>query len=204
MSGLFPRGVLYVIVCGTPVAGDVGVLVEHAQRAGWDTCVITTPDGRKFVNAGALASQTGHPVRTYFKSPGDLDVLPPADAMIIAPATVNTISKWACGIADTLALGLVIEAYGLDIPLVTVPFTNNAMAAHPAFLESLQRLRSWGVTVLFGDNVVRLHAPGTGDRFRDRFPWRLPLVALHARLGLDPPGEAEENPIAAPVEDPIG
>ncbi len=196
MSGGIPRGVLYLIVCGTPVAGDVGVLVDLARDAGWDPCVITTPDGLKFIDAQALARRTDHPVRSHYKNPGDRDVLPPADAMIVAPATVNTVNKWAAGITDTLALGLLIEAYGLDIPIVTVPYTNVAMAAHPAFRESLDRLRSWGVTVLFGDEVVRLHAPGTGERYRHLFPWQLPLDALHARLAAD-------DAMAGSAEDPM-
>ena len=105
-------GVLYILVCGSPMARDVGILVSLAQSDGWEVCVITTPDGRKFVDVAALKAQTGHPVRTHYKSPGDHDVLPGADAMIVAPATVNTVNKWAAGITDTLVLGLLVE--GVD------------------------------------------------------------------------------------------
>jgi hypothetical protein len=35
--------------------------------------------------------------------------LPPADAIAVAPATYNTINKWAAGISDTLALGILCE-----------------------------------------------------------------------------------------------
>jgi hypothetical protein len=83
-----------------------------AIACGWDVCVITTPDGRNFVDATALAAATGFPVRSGFKFPGDLDVLPDPNAIIVAPATVNTISKWSLGIADTLALALLIEGQG--------------------------------------------------------------------------------------------
>ena len=44
--------------------------------------------------------------------------------MIVAPATFNTINKWAAGISDTLALGLLTEAIGKKIPVVALPFTN--------------------------------------------------------------------------------
>jgi phosphopantothenoylcysteine synthetase/decarboxylase len=171
---------LYSIVCGSPAAHGVGRLVEHAQRAGWDVCVVSTPDGLKFIDIPQLAEQTGHPVRHRYKYPGDPDVLPTADAMVVAPATVNTINKMAAGIADTLALGLLVEGLGKGVPLVVVPFTNAAMAAHPAFGENLDRLRSWGVTVLYGDDVVKLHPPGTGDSFIDGFPWHLAVAALPA------------------------
>ncbi|MEU8085544.1 flavoprotein [Micromonospora sp. NPDC049101] len=173
------RAVLYVIACGSPLARRVGQLVDLAQQDGWDVCVVVTPDGAKFVDQTALARQTGHPVRTHYKNPDDPDVLPPADAMIVCPATVNTVNKWAAGIADTLALGLLVEAQGKGIPIVAVPYTNVAMAAHPAFRAGLARLAEWGVTVLFGDDVVALHPPGTGEQHLHAFPWAMPLAALH-------------------------
>ncbi|MFI7023682.1 MULTISPECIES: flavoprotein [unclassified Micromonospora] len=174
--------VLYIIACGSPLARDVGRLVELAQQDGWDVCVITTPDGAKFVDRTSLARQTGHPVRTHYKNPGDPDVLPSADAIIVCPATVNTVNKWVAGIADTLALGLLVEAQGRGVPLVAVPYTNAAMAAHPAFRTGIARLAEWGVTVLFGDDVFPLHPPGTGERHQHAFPWALPLTALRDQL----------------------
>jgi phosphopantothenoylcysteine synthetase/decarboxylase len=156
----------------------VGNLVEMARTDGWEVCLVTTPDGRKFIDVTALAAQTGHPVRSTYKHPGEPDVLPPPDAMIVAPATVNTINKWGAGIADTLALGLLVEGQGRGVPIVAVPYTNAAMAAHPAFLENVARLRGWGVAVLFGDDVMPLHAPGTMEAHIDRFPWRLTLDTL--------------------------
>jgi phosphopantothenoylcysteine synthetase/decarboxylase len=170
--------VLYVIVCGSSVARRVDVLVELAQQQGWTVCVVASPDGRKFIDVPALATLTGHPVRSYFKNPGDPDVLPDATAMVVAPATVNTITKWAAGIADTLPLGLLVEAIGKGLPIVAMPFTNQAMAAHPAFIEAIAKLRGWGVTVLFGDDVFRLPPAGEGDLVADSVPWHLILKAL--------------------------
>jgi phosphopantothenoylcysteine synthetase/decarboxylase len=185
MTGRSQQRVLYVIACGSPLAVDVGRLVALGQRDGWDVCVITTPDGRKFVDVPALEGQTGHPVRTAYKSPGDPDVLPLPDAMIVCPATVNTVNKWAVGITDTLALGLLVEGQAKGLPIVAMPFTNAAMATHPAFRESLARLRGWDVTVLFGDDVLPPHPPGTGDRYVDQFPWHLGLDALRARFAVN-------------------
>lgn len=171
-------GVLYILVCGSPMARDVGVLVDLAHADGWEVCVITTPDGRKFVDVPALQAQTGHPVRSEYKKPGDPDMLPPADAMIVAPATVNTVNKWAAGITDTLVLGLLVEGYGYGIPTAVVPYTNRIMALHPALHDSLAKLRDWGVHVLFGEDVCRLGDPGQTDRFRPHFPWRRALQAV--------------------------
>jgi phosphopantothenoylcysteine synthetase/decarboxylase len=179
-----PR-VLYVIVCGATVARNVGQLVTYADRDGWEVCVVATPDGRKFMDVPTIAAQTGHPVRSFYKNPGDPDLLPGPDAVIVAPATVNTITKWAAGIADTLALGLLVECLGKGLPMVAVPYTNAAMARHPAFGEAIERLRRWGVTMLYGDDVIRLHAPGSAERHMDEFPWELPLQALHGRLSVE-------------------
>jgi phosphopantothenoylcysteine decarboxylase len=180
MTGNPSPGVLYVLVCGSPIARDVGVLVELAQQDGWEVCVVTTPDGRKFVDTKALQAQTGHPVRSTYKNPGEPDSLPSPNAMIVAPATVNTVNKWAAGITDTLVLGLLVEGYGYRIPTAVVPYTNTVMAMHPSLHESLARLRSWGVKVLYGDDVYRLHDPGQTDRFRHQFPWRRALQAVSA------------------------
>jgi phosphopantothenoylcysteine synthetase/decarboxylase len=173
--------VLYIITCGSTAARNVGILIGLAQSEGWEVCVVATPDGCKFIDVAAVAAQTGYPVRTTYKNPGDPDVLPDPYAMIVAPATVNTINKWSAGITDTLALGLLVEGQGRGLPIVAMPYTNAAMAIHPAFLESIGRLRGWGVTVLFGDNVIRLHAPGTTERHIDEFPWHLTLDALRER-----------------------
>jgi phosphopantothenoylcysteine decarboxylase len=170
--------VLYVIVSGSPVARGVGRLVELAQRDGWDVCLVATPHGREFLDVPGLAAQTGHPVRWRFKTPGDPDLLPDADAMIVAPATFNTIAKWGAGIADTLALAVLMEGQGKGLPIVAVPFTNLAMANHPAFLENITRLRGWGIAVLHGQDVVPLVPPGQGEAAADGFPWPLALAAL--------------------------
>jgi phosphopantothenoylcysteine synthetase/decarboxylase len=185
MTGLPDERVLYVITCGSPLARDVGRLVALAQQDGWAVCVVSTPDGRKFLDVPALEAQTGYPVRSAYKQPDDPDLLPPADAMIVAPATVNTVNKWAVGITDSLALGLLVEAQGLGLPLVAMPFTNAAMAIHPAFRDSLERLRGWDVTVLFGDDVLPPFPPGSGARYLDQYPWELGLDALRTRCAVN-------------------
>lgn len=174
------RRALYVIVCGAPPGRDVGKLVRLAQANGWNVCVLTTPSGRKFVDVAALEELTGHPVRSQYKNPGEPDVLPSPDAIVLAPATVNTINKWAAGICDTLALGILVEAIGKRLPIVAMPFTNRAHAAHPAFGENVVKLRSWGVTVLLGPDVYPLHDPGTGSRNLDLFPWGQAAEAINA------------------------
>ena len=121
--------------------------------------MVPTPDGAKFLDVAELKALTGHPVRVQFKNPDDPDVLPPADAMVIAPATFNTINKLAHGISDTLALGLLNEAVGLGLPITAVPWPNAALARHPAFRRSVAELLDWGLTVIL--DPARL--PDAGD-----------------------------------------
>jgi phosphopantothenoylcysteine synthetase/decarboxylase len=173
--------VLYIIVCGSPASRRVADAVRLAQADGWDVCVVATPDGLKFIDVPELAELTGHPVRHHYKYPGDPDSLPAADALLVAPATVNTINKWAAGIADTLALGLIVEAVGIGLPIVAVPFTNEAMARHPAFVRNIALLREWGVTVLYGEGEVPAFDPGGGESLVDQFPWRLAVDAVKQR-----------------------
>ena len=184
--------VLYIITCGSPVARDVGRLVSLAHKASYEVCLVSTPDGRKFLDLPTLAEQTGHPVRSFYKQPDEPDLLPPAEAFIVAPATVNTINKWAAGITDTLALGMVVEAYGLELPIVAMPYTNDRMARFPAFQESVAKLRGWGVHMIYGEQVP-LFPPGKGGEHKDQFPWHLALETITRALGHDRPGRARPS-----------
>jgi phosphopantothenoylcysteine synthetase/decarboxylase len=143
-----PRPVLYIIACGGRPAGQLPAFVSFAQEQRWDVCVIATPDGTKFLDSAQLADLTGHPVRSQYKDPDEPDVLPPADAFVVSPATFNTINKSAQGISDTLALGLLNEAVGLGLPMAVVPWPNVALARHPVFVRSVATLREWGVRVI--------------------------------------------------------
>ena len=169
-SGL-ARGVLYVIACGGRPAGDLPQFVRHAQGLGWDTCVIGTPSGMKFLDAEALANLTGHPVRSEYKRPEEPDVLPPPDAMVVAPATFNTINKLAAGISDTLALGLLNEAIGTGLPVIAAPFPNQMLSRHPAFKASIATLGSWGVHLIYDPDQFSLPIPNQGESGNALFPW---------------------------------
>ena len=165
------RAVLYVIACGGRPAGDLPAFVTKLQADGWEVCVIATPSALKFMDTDKLTELTSHVVRSDYKQPDQPDVLPPPDAMVVAPATFNTTCKWAYGSSDTLALGLLNEAIGLDLPVVAVPNPSTALAKHPAFLESVSRLRTWGITVLFDPEVYPLPTPNMGPSAAELFPW---------------------------------
>lgn len=165
------RGVLYLVVCGAPRARRVGELIDLLQTDGWTVCVVATPQALSFIDRPALEAQTGYPVRSDYKDPD----LPDPDAIAVCPATFNTMNKWALGISDTLALGLITEAIGMGIPLVAAPALNSAQAAHPAFGQSVTTLRGAGVTVLYGPGIYEPGPPRTGGRPYD---WGLVVGAV--------------------------
>lgn len=175
--------VLYAIVTGARVAQDVDKLIDLAHADGWDVCVIASPNGRRFIDTEALTAKTGHPVRSEYKDPDSPDVLPPADGMIVAPITSNSLAKWAAGISDTLPLGLLVEGVGLGLPVVAVPFANRALIGFPPVRDAVHKLSQWGVTMLIEDTP---HEPKSGGDVAQRFPWAAAWHALldHPRLSL--------------------
>jgi phosphopantothenoylcysteine synthetase/decarboxylase len=174
------RRVLYVVVCAAGPAGGVGELVTAAQQAGWDTYVIPTDTARQhFLDLAALENLTGHRLRGRFRAPGEPGRLPGADAVIVAPASYNTINKWAAGIADSYPLTLLAELTGAGVPIVVLPFVNTSFAANRVFARSVEDLRASGVTILFGPGLVEPHPPRGGT---DDFPWHLAVKALDAPL----------------------
>lgn len=146
-----PSPVLYVICCGSSAASLVPEFVRRVQSAGWHVCVIASPNGRKFLDIPFLEQQTGHPVRSEYKRPEEPDILPRANAVVAFPATFNTLNKWALGISDTLALGLLCEYTGLGLPVIAVPCvaTNSGLDTHPAFARSLAQLAAYGIHVVY-------------------------------------------------------
>lgn len=172
--------VLYLVICGAGPASRIEVIVKLAQAEGWAVHCLATPAAvEHFLDVPALAELTGHPVRTTYRSSGE-ESLPRADAVIVTPATYNTINKWAAGIADNYVLNQLAELTGLGVRIVVLPFVNQALAANPVFLRSIQELRQASVRVLFGPGEFEPHPPRTGGTVLDSYPWNRALVAIRA------------------------
>jgi phosphopantothenoylcysteine decarboxylase len=91
--------ILYLMVCAAPPAQQTQEVLPLLQVAGWDVCVIATPQASRWMNTEAKA-----------------------DVMLVMPTTFNTINKWAQGIGDTLVTSILCEALGRGTPpIVTVP-----------------------------------------------------------------------------------
>jgi hypothetical protein len=167
-------GDLRVVVCGGGPAGDVMCLLEAAAARGWTVDVTATSNAMEFLDVAAVRRASGRPVRTtYTFAPDGGRISPPADALIVAPATFNTINKLAYGIADTYPLSSVAEVIGRGVPTVIVPSVNTALAARLPFRNAVESLRAEGVRVLFGaEDDWEPYPPGAG---RDDLPWTVAL-----------------------------
>lgn len=186
------RPVLYLVGCAAPPVHHIHRGIELAQDRGFDTCLILTPTAAGWLETEipALEKLTGHPVRSTYKRPGAKDVLPSPDAFLVAPATLNTTTRWADGHQDNLALGLISEALGrrlFDVtagenpkPIVAMPYLNAWQAAHPAFARAIETLRQAGVDYLVGDDGFNPHIPHTGQGRPEEFPWQTALAVLPA------------------------
>ncbi|MGW8063823.1 flavoprotein [Streptomyces ziwulingensis] len=168
---------LYVVVCAAGVASGVTELVTAAQERGWEVGVFATPVAMGgFFDTAAVEARTGRPVRSAWRRPSEPRPFPAPDAAVVAPATFNTVNKWAAGLADTLALATLCEACGLGVPVAVLPCVADALASHPAYRESVARLSGMGVR--FGDPYTG--EAGEGGGLPD-FAWRRALDLLEQR-----------------------
>ncbi|MFJ9582430.1 flavoprotein [Streptomyces acidicola] len=176
-SGVDTAEAIAWAVCAAGVASDVGKLITAAQERQWDVGVVATPQGLGFLDTEAIEAQTGYPIRSAWRTPGEARPLPSADAIAVVPATFNTVNKWAAGISDTLALGILCEAYGMGIPTAVLPYLNAAQAAQPAYRRSLDQLRETGVLI----GSYEPHKPKAGGG-SEGFRWEEALDLLEPHL----------------------
>lgn len=154
-----PQRVVYIIGTAAPPVCDLPRLFALLHEGEWVTCPILTPTAATWVDLGNLAETTGFLVRVEPRLPGEEDPLPEADAVLAAPLSFNTLNKWAAGISDTLALGVLNELLGTEVPIVAAPCAKPPLQAHPAYMSSIKLLSSSGVTFLDPDRTV-VRPPG--------------------------------------------
>ena len=148
-------------------------LLRLMQRRGHAVRVVMTPAATRFVGPATFAALSGREVgvRMFAREerPGyhHLDLMSQADAMVVAPATANTIARMAHGMADDLLTSCYLAFPG---PVVIAPAMNTKMYAHPATRANLELLVGRGVEVVAPESglladgdvgVGRLAAPET-------------------------------------------
>lgn len=148
------RPVVYVIGTAAPPILDIEQLLHLLRQRGWQPCLILTPTAATWIQASHLGEMAGCPVRVKPRLPGEQDSLPMANAVLAAPLTFNTGNKWAAGINDTLALGILNELLGEKIPIIAAPCVKSTLRKHPAYMNSCKLLENCGATLLNPEHTV--------------------------------------------------
>jgi phosphopantothenoylcysteine synthetase/decarboxylase len=145
---------VYLVVSAAPPVLRIEELVVALGASGWSICVIATPTAASWIDLDALAARTGCLTQVHARSPRQQESLPRADAVVAAPITFNSINKWAAGASDTLALGVLNEMLGTDVPILAAPCVKAVLRTHPAYDESVARLTRFGVSMMDPDAVT--------------------------------------------------
>jgi phosphopantothenoylcysteine decarboxylase/phosphopantothenate--cysteine ligase len=119
-------------------------LIRRLREEGSSVTVIMTGAAKNFVTPLSLEVASGHRVYAdIFSDPMSHITLPAnADIFVIAPATANTIGKFANGIADDLLSTCLLSFRGKT---VIAPAMNWRMYENPIFQKNLKTLLSLGV-----------------------------------------------------------
>lgn len=139
-------------VTGSIAAYKAAELVRLLVRAGAEVQPIMTADATRFITALTLGTLAKRQVLIeVFPENQDgswtkhVDLGLWADGLVIAPATANTIAKLASGFCDSMLTASVLSA---RCPVLVCPAMDHYMWTHPATKANVDRLRSFGYTIL--------------------------------------------------------
>jgi len=135
-------------------------LVRRMRRDGYDVKVMMTPNAAELISPYLFETLSCNPVYVeMFKRQADYSVehislAEWAQACVIAPCTLATLSKVAHGICDNL-LTTVVMALTKNTPIILAPAMNDNMWNNPVTSENVEKLkRLLNVTIV---------GPGTGE-----------------------------------------
>ncbi|GAB3024573.1 bifunctional phosphopantothenoylcysteine decarboxylase/phosphopantothenate--cysteine ligase CoaBC [Natronobiforma cellulositropha] len=136
-------------VTGSIAAVKTVELAHELRRHGASVRAITTDSSQGIINPWALEFATGEAVVTEITGRVEHVELCGydgwADALLVAPATANTVGKIAAAVDDTPVTTTATTALGAGLPVVIAPAMHEPMYDHPGVLEALERVESWGV-----------------------------------------------------------
>jgi len=138
-------------VTGGIAAYKIATVIRLLIREGSEVKVIMTSHAKDFITPLTLSTLSKNPVYTEFYDPGNgnwnshVDLGLWADLFLIAPATANSISKMANGIADNLLLTTYLSA---RCPVFIAPSMDMDMLNHSATQKSIATLKSYGNHIL--------------------------------------------------------
>lgn len=147
-------------VTGGIAAYKAAEIVRLLQDRGVRVQVIMTEAAQEFVRPLTFAALSGEKVITGMFSAGDekpnldsavehIAVAQSIDALLVAPATADTIAKFAQGIANDFLSTLYLAT---KAPVIVAPTMNVNMWEHPATRANLEILRQRGVHIVEPDS----------------------------------------------------
>jgi phosphopantothenoylcysteine decarboxylase / phosphopantothenate---cysteine ligase len=145
---------LPVVVLG--VTGCIGAykaceVLRELQKHGVDVHVAMTAAAKQFVSPMTFEALSRHPVFHDQFSLGEngeirhISLADDAGLLLVAPATANSLGKFANGIADDALSTLYLATRA---PVMVAPAMNVNMFAHEAVQRNLATLRARGVSVV--------------------------------------------------------
>ncbi len=165
-------------ICGGIAAYKACDIVSSLHQRGAKVRVMMTPAACEFVNPLSFATLTHQKVLTdLWQEPlSHIEEAKGADLFLVMPATLNTISKVACGIADNL---LTTAITATDAPVLFCPAMDSGMYENPIFQENMRKLKGLGNYHFLEPEEGRL---ASGKRGVGRFPEKSAVIALVERL----------------------
>ena len=142
-------------ITGSIAAYKAAELVRLFVKNGDDVQVVMTPAATEFVCPLTFQTLSRNPVYVEQFAPPQawkpehVALSDWADAVVVAPATANTIAKMRFGIADNLLTSILLATRA---PLFVAPAMNNGMWESAATQENVAALRKRGVTVVEPDD----------------------------------------------------
>lgn len=125
------------------------LLIRLLIRSGAEVRVVMTPTAQDFVTPLTVSTLSKHPVVSDLVSEGTwenhVEMGLWADAMIIAPATANTLAAMAHGTCDNMLLATYLSA---RCPVLAAPAMDLDMWAHPATERNIAVLQKDGVKMV--------------------------------------------------------
>jgi phosphopantothenoylcysteine decarboxylase/phosphopantothenate--cysteine ligase len=138
-------------ISGSIAAYKSAVLTRLLVKAGAEVKVVMTDSAKTFITPLTLSTLSKHPVLSEFirdesgQWNNHVDLGLWADAMLIAPASANTIAKMASGRCDNLLMAVYLSA---RCPVFLAPAMDLDMLQHDATRENLKKITSFGNRIL--------------------------------------------------------
>jgi len=135
-------------VTGSIAAYRAPDMIREIVRLGADVVAAASKEGLRYVTEEVLSWATGREPVTELSGFSEHTALAEeCDAMIIAPATANTIAKLAAGIADTAVTLIALTMLGAGKPVIVVPTMHLSLYTAPQTREALSKLKEAGMWV---------------------------------------------------------